>query len=258
MSTNQPLETGMFCPKCGAEAVAGQKFCKHCGTDLGLINDVLRSGENPQSSYNFDADALKRSATEFARSFKAGIIRGAVQQAARRHPENQIRQRIEERRQLREEIRARNWPRPKEWLAYSWQHNLRNGLLSLFGGAGLGFFLYFMSRAAIDQGLVQQLEDLSQGKVHGLAPLFNLLWLISLIPVLKGLAQILYAAFFAESIGKLSERFTLSAPKVEKKPIPPPASTVDFENLNEVPSSVTEHTTKIFEEAKPRVTSETQ
>src|SRR5262249_27543419 len=133
MTTNQPLESTMFCPKCGAEALAEQRFCKHCGTNLELINDALKGGDNAQNPYKIAVEALKRNAVEFARSWKDGWGEIASE-ARRRHPAHEIRRQIrDDRIRRREEIRARNWPRPKEWLSYSWQHNLRNGLLSLFG-----------------------------------------------------------------------------------------------------------------------------
>jgi len=68
--------------------------------------------------------------------------------------------------------------------------------------------------------------------------------------VLKGLAQILYAAFFGESLATLAERFI---PQAE-----PERTTSGFESLAEPPSSVTEHTTQFFEESRPRPSSETQ
>ena len=76
------------------------------------------------------------------------------------------------------------------------------------------------------------------------------IWLLPLISALKGVAQIIYAAFFGESMGTLAERFTpplrLEQPKIEQEL--PSNDTADF---SEPPPSVTEHTTKIFEEAQP-------
>jgi len=245
----------MFCPKCGAEAVEVQRFCKLCGTNLQLINDALKSGDSGQPAYGVDIESLKRNAIEFAQSWKSGWS-GLAPSAQRQLSRHSARRRI------REEIRSRNLPRPREWMSYSWQHSLRNGLLSLFGGAGLGAALYYLGRTAINEGVLQNLEEATHGKVHGLEPLVRLLWVFALIPILKGLAQIFYSAFFAESMATLSERFTVkpppeaSAAPVEQPRAEPPAER--FERLTEAPSSVTENTTKIFEEAGRRVTRETQ
>lgn len=36
----------MFCPKCGSETTADVKFCRMCGTDVGLVSQVL-TGQLP-------------------------------------------------------------------------------------------------------------------------------------------------------------------------------------------------------------------
>jgi len=40
-------------------------------------------------------------------------------------------------------------------------------------------------------------------------PLVRMVWMIALLPMLKGLAQIFYAAFFGESMATLTERFSI-------------------------------------------------
>jgi len=242
----------MFCPKCGAEALEEQRFCKLCGTQLQLIYEALR-GDSSQSVYGVDIDALKQNAMEFARSWKAGWNGVSTEVQRHRRSPGAIRREIE--REMRREMRSRNLPRPKEWLGYSWQHNLRNGLISLFSGAGLGFVLYYLGHAAINEGTIQRIEEASQGHIQGLATLVALIWLFAAIPILKGLAQIIYAAFFAESMAVLSERFTVKQAPQSPVALQPPPPTLD--NPVDAPASVTEHTTKIFDEKKPRVTSET-
>ena len=128
----------MFCPKCGAEAVEGQRFCKSCGTNLQLIYNAIKSGDTPQGPFGLDLDALKQSAMDFANSWKtswAGMTQehekhwgGATKEQQKPLTEREIRRRT------REELQRRNLPRPKEWMAYSWQHNLKVGLGSLLSG----------------------------------------------------------------------------------------------------------------------------
>jgi hypothetical protein len=153
-------------------------------------------------------------------------------------------------------------------MSYSWQHNLRSGLVSLFWGTGLGVFLYYVSREAIDDGLIQAIEESSNGHVHGLAPLVKLMWLIALLPILKGLSRIIYAAFFAESMATLTERFTPPLALPEPSPVfrqntAPVAQQEtaprDYEPFSsEPPPSVTEHTTHIFEEPQQRAKREAE
>jgi hypothetical protein len=257
----------MFCPKCGGGATDGQRFCKACGTNLQLINDAIRpSGQ--QGPFGIDVETLTRHARDFAESWKKGwkqpkVIGARIDRSA----VDSIRAARIERRLAREEARRRNLPKPKEYMSYSWQHNLRNGLLSLFWGTGLGVFLYYISRTAIDEGLIKAIEDSSNGHVHGLEPLARMMWLIALLPILKGLSRIIYAAFFAESMATLTERFT--PPPALPEPSPalsqntsPVASketaSRDYEPFTDAPPSVTEHTTHIFDEPQEKAKSETQ
>jgi hypothetical protein len=251
----------MFCPKCGSETLETQRFCKTCGTNLQLINDAIRTSDTPQGPFGIDVDALAKNAREFAQSWKkswhdpkvigVNIDRSAVEsmRAARAR-----------RRRAREEARRQNLPKPREYMSYSWQHNLRSGLVSLFWGTGLGIFLYYLGKTVIDAGLVQQLEENPNVHVHGLDMVVRMMWLIALLPVLKGAARIIFASFFAESMATLTERFT---PKQLALEAPPAAIRQDtapvveretasrgYEPSHEPPPSVTEHTTHIFEETQ--------
>lgn len=253
---NSSTERTMFCPRCGAEAFEEQRFCKSCGTKLQLIYDALKAGDSGPNFYGLDLEAFKKNATEFARSWKTGWEGVAAE--ASRHRARSSRREIERAaaRDLRQQIRQQNLPRPKEWMSYSWQHNLKNGLISLFGGAGLGFVLYYLGLIAINEGVLDRLQEATQGRVHGVEPLVRFLWLFALIPVLKGLAQIIYAACFAESMATLSDRFTAKLPPEPasiREPAPPKA-----EEHSAAPASVTEHTTQFFDDAKPRVSRESQ
>jgi hypothetical protein len=82
--------------------------------------------------------------------------------------------------------------------------------------------------------------------------------LFAAIPVLRGLSQIGYAAFFAESMAKLSERFIPRPQPVQVVTAPQPSVTREeeepvrnFENLSQPISSVTEHTTNIIDGPPP-------
>jgi hypothetical protein len=256
----------MFCPKCGSQTLEGQRFCKACGTNVQLINDALRSGDSSQGPFKLDVEALKKNAMDFAQSWKTGWS-GVANGNDWRHKVRDSAQEIREiRRKAKEEARRQNLPKPREYMSYSWQHNLRNGLVSLFWGTGLGIVLYYLGRTVIDDGLIRQLEESSGGHVQGLEPLVRIIWLIALLPVLKGLARIIYAAFFGESMATLAARFT---PQTALEDAPPsirqdtaPVSQTEpvryYEPSGEAPPSVTEHTTHIFEEEQRQAKRETQ
>ncbi len=272
----------MFCPKCGAESLDGQRFCKSCGTNLQLINNALRGGDGGLSVYGVDLEALKQNAIEFAKSWKEGWGGAAGPAVGVGVVRSRTTREIKKRE--REEARKRNLPRPKEWLSYTWQHNLRNGLMSLFSGLGLGAVLYYIGQNVAGWGAFDGIPNLTPRQLEAIQHAAEVVWLLSVFPTVKGVAQIIYAAFFAESMKTLSERFTVpveveeelvapaarleTAPAIYANSNPPSAlrqSVVQedstarrYEPPDEPPPSVTEHTTHIFEEGKGRAQRENQ
>ena len=249
----------MFCPKCGGEATESQRYCKACGTHLQMIYDALGGSEH-KGSYGgivgkIDVEALSRNARKFAESWKAGW--SGFAHNAEGWKSGRTATTTENKPAKVTAPPQPQLPKPKEWLRYSWQHNLREGLLSLFGGIGFGLALYYFSRQPFISDVLKGIGPLSRANVDldAIARLASLIWLFAAIPVLKGLSHIIYAAFFAESMSKLSERFipkpqlvqivTAQQPALEPQEEP----VRSFENLSEPISSVTEHTTHIIEGA---------
>lgn len=281
----------LFCPKCGTQALTDdQRYCKSCGTNLNLVNDVLEKGDHKQEgNKDFKSVALDVAST-IADTIKDSVGNVAInknphraqkqaewmgkRQAWLAHKQANIEKwqaineaRLKRREQRRVERATPQMPKPKEWLTYSRQHNLKHGLITLLGGTGFGLFLYYASKLALESGLVQQIEDAAgQHPVAGLEFGLKVIWMIAAIPILKGLGQLIYATFFAESIKTLAERFVPpaqtekaysrdTAPIFESSqpergnvgPLPPPPI---FESVTEPPVSVTEGTTKFFDEAE--------
>lgn len=256
----------MYCPKCGGEAVESQRFCKSCGTNLQLIHNAIKSGDGAQAPFGLDVEALKQSAMDFANSWKTGW--NGIKQEHEKHWKGGMagisleQSKRDLRKATRDEIQRRNLPRPKEWMSYSWQHNLKAGLTGLLTGAGLGILFYYLGREVVDSGILKQIPEINPGQVDGLERLAKLFWLITVISMLKGLGQIIYAAFFAESMATLSERYTVKLEPVTEPITGPlnaqqPAQPV-FDELSGPPPSVTENTTKFFEEARAQTRRESQ
>ncbi|HEX8091287.1 MAG TPA: hypothetical protein VF762_20695 [Blastocatellia bacterium] len=263
----------MYCPKCGTEAMQSQRFCKLCGTNLQLIHDTLKGGDSPQSPFGIDVEKLTQNALEFAKSWKSGLHVQLHEQWKPHVKLDQPRPSARDlRRQVREEARLQNLPKPKEYLSYSWQHNLRDGLVSLFTGVGLAILLYYLTQEAISSGFVRDIPNLTDRQRDGIDRGLTWVWLVGLIPALKGLAQIIYAAFFGESIATLTERFTparkqatslqdseqpgrdhVTSPSIQQE-----QAQHGFDELHEPPSSVTERTTHIFDSTHPQQKRETQ
>ncbi|HWP41865.1 MAG TPA: zinc ribbon domain-containing protein [Blastocatellia bacterium] len=240
----------MFCPKCGNEAQETQRFCKNCGSNLQVVADALGKGEDTLGQLRLDVESLKRHAKDLARGIKENLGDWTGDDETDPHYWKF----------KCEELEAKRTPKPKDWLGYSWQHNLRDGILSLLSGVGLGIFLYYMGQVAINEGAIRSLEELPNVQLRGLEPLVRMIWLVALIPVLKGLGHIIYAAFFADSIATLTARFLppqtarqLSPDTARQEPL-----NTSYASLNEMPSSVTERTTQFFEDAHTPVNRESQ
>jgi hypothetical protein len=226
----------MFCPKCGVETAEGHKFCKSCGTNLQIVSDAIKGGDDTLGQLRLDLDGLKRTFSESGKAI-ADEARRAVKTARSGRYRGRPRtgwgdwrgwehyQREESKGAVTKEANTalttdeltaagpgglpRGLPRPKEWLRYSKQRNIRDGLVSLLGGVGLGAFLFYMGRVIMDSGAINGIAESSH--VHDLDKLLiaviPLLWLVALGPVLKGLGQLFYGLFFAESISKIAAAF---------------------------------------------------
>ena len=267
----------MYCPKCGAEAVEGQRFCKVCGTNLQLIINIVKGGGKGPGPWNFDPEEMKRNITDFVDSWKRGFPhehankwKAEWQQFQQGRPARHSARDL--RRRSRDEARRRNLPQPGQWMKYSRQHNFKEGLKSLFGGAGLSFLFFKIGQEVLNSGVIGQIPGIDPPQAHGLEVLARVFWLVMLIPVLKGFGQLIYATFFAESLATLTERYAIPAeelgradvvtePSAQRSTAPQAqasAPTNDFGQLNEPPPSVTENTTQFFEEAAARRRRESQ
>ena len=258
----------MYCPKCGAEVVEGQRFCKACGINLQLIINVVKGGGKGPGPWNIDPEELKRNVTDFVDGWKKSFHHEHAKkwkweydafQKGRPYRESAR----ELRRKARDEVRRRNLPQPGQWMKYSRQHNFKEGLISLFSGAGLSYVFFKAGQEVINSGVIHEIPRITDAQVHSLEVLARIFWLFMLIPLLKGFGQLIYATFFAESLSTLTERYTIppeelreeariTAPPVERHTAPqaaPGAATRDFEALGEPPPSVTENTTQFFEGA---------
>ncbi len=280
----------MFCPKCGAQALdEEQRFCKSCGINLEVVNHALDRGESKTSMLgvnvgnivksvkdNIDVDAIVKNVKESVGDMTINRdTRRAGRRSSRRvghdikkaireqtHGDSydnwlkyeEAKTKVAEEKAKRQQMQT---PKPKEWLAYSWQHNLKAGMTNVLLGAGWGALLFYLGRVALDAGVLQLIEEQAQHPINGLEQAFRLIWLIAAFPVLTGIGKIIYAAFFAESIATLADRF---APRIiadtpaesqaqSRNTAPQDFASPTMNALSEPPPSVTEGTTKFFEDA---------
>jgi hypothetical protein len=264
----------MFCPKCGTQSIAGdQRFCKSCGTNLQAVNDAVEKSANKPGLgkdpvgfglhlVNNIVESVKESVGDVSINKDLHRSSRIADKMARRQEQMEEWKakyaahldKREERRKQREQLK--HMPDPDVLLTYSSEHSLRHGLMSFFGGLAFATFLFYFCRAALDAGAIQDIEELTHKHINVLEPLIRWLWLLAAIPVLKGLGQIIYAAFFAESIKTLAKRFNrqtepIEGEEVHRRDTAPQSDTTPIqESLPGPPPSVTEGTTQFFEGAK--------
>ena len=271
----------MFCPKCGTQSIEKeQRFCKTCGTNLQAVNDAIDKSETKSElskdpfGYGMNivsniVDSVKESVGDVSINKDTRRASHVEDKMARRrekmeewkvkHEEWKVKheaylEQREARRRYKE--KTKHIPNGNVLLTYSSEHNLRHGLMNFFGGIAFATFLFYFCRAALDAGAIQDIEEFTHKHINALEPFIRWMWLLPGISVLKGLGQIFYASFFAESIKTLAKRFTPPTEIGENQEsyirnTAPQSNTAPLqERLPEPQPSVTEGTTKFFEEAK--------
>ncbi len=209
----------MYCPKCATQAVPGQRFCRSCGTNLGVILDAVE-GKQPGP---IDFELLKSNLRELGSNLRAGF-----EQASAGFKNTK---KLDQNPQAAQMAQPGNFPPPQVVMAdmtrdlkNSIKHEVKKGLnkvraantrkhsfqqaaLSIFSGGAWMIVWHKLLDQALGSGLLASLEQLIQQKsgeqIVGLVPVFHMVWLIGLIPVAKGLAHLINGTFFAPKLDEL-------------------------------------------------------
>lgn len=209
----------MYCPKCATQAVPGQRFCRSCGTNLGVILDAVE-GKQPGP---IDFELLKSNLRELGSNLRAGF-----EQASAGFKNTK---KLDQTPQAAQMAQPGNFPPPQVVMAdmtrdlkNSIKHEVKKGLnkvraantrkyslqqaaLSVFSGAAWMIVWHRLLDAALNSGLLASIEQTIQQKTEtqivGLVPIFHLLWLIGLLPVAKGVAHLINGIFFAPKLEEL-------------------------------------------------------
>ncbi|HEX9003379.1 MAG TPA: hypothetical protein VGB07_25955 [Blastocatellia bacterium] len=211
----------MYCPKCAVQAVPGQRFCKNCGTNLGVILDAV---EGKQRS-PIDFETLKNDLRELGSNLRAGFEQFKGTNRLDKNPmvpqpppsgppgsyapgnfpppqvymadlardiNKSIKNEIE--REVRKGLN-------KVRVANTRKYSLQQATLSLFGGGAMMAAWYYILDAATKSDLFPSIEqtifEQTGNQIHGLAVIFRLLWLLPLIPMARGVAHLFNGIFFA-------------------------------------------------------------
>lgn len=215
----------MYCPQCGTESQATQ-YCRACGANLKVIGKAVALSEAVARSDRGPLPKIKEMIKEFKVDHVSDEVSGALdrmnQEIAKISPESEKRE------------RNRPWIQfgRKKTPAEKREQHISRGVVSLFSGAGLTIFLYYLS-AALVLKLPPHIVDQIPFEID---PVVKTIWLFGLLPAMSGLGHIIAGL--------------LIRPQHEQQPqfdqvVSPPRELTDRPLTN--PVSVTDHTTNLLE-----------
>jgi hypothetical protein len=214
----------MFCPRCSNQIAENQNYCRNCGLKLHLIVDAI---QDRPSRGQFDFETLKRDLRDLGSSLRAGFEEAIkntrkLNKNAPRAAQQDWSREISRAAWSHEvsEVLKRHIGKAlkKAKAAHSRKYSFQQAALSIFGGGATMAVWYYVLEAAVNSGLLQNLELIIAEKIDapvvGLVPVIRMLWMLGLIPVAKGVAHLINGIFFA--------------PKPEKEPEPQIGFAPDF------------------------------
>ncbi len=218
----------MYCPQCGTESSAGFQYCRSCGANLKVIGKAVSLSEAIARSDRGPLPKIK----EMMKNLKLDHATEEVSRALDQMNTEIVRS--------SDDLKpyAPKWPgRRQKTPEQRRENHIVKGTVSLFSGAGLMIFLYYLTGALV---LKLPPEIVAEAPFE-IEPLVRVLWLVGLVPAMSGLGRIIAGLTIRQ--GKTAERL--------KQPEPP--LTLEGEReLYEPPESVTEHTTNILHHSTRR------
>ena len=225
----------MYCPQCGTDSSPGLTYCRSCGTNLKVIGKAVTLSEAIARSDRGPMPKIR----EMMKSLKVDQVTEEVSRALE-HMNKEIANISPEKKE----------PKPPEWHGRPWinipkktpserrERYLTKGVVSLFSGAGLTLFLYYLSTALIlklPPHIVAQIP-------FEIDPVVRMIWLFGAIPVLSGLGHIVAGLLIRPNRYELPQATEAKQDQIEF-PKPSPVKVT-----NSIPGSITEHTTELLEE----------
>lgn len=211
----------MYCPQCGTEAAADQRFCRSCGANLKIIARAVSLGEAVARSDRGPLPKIKAIMTEL----KAQHATEEVSRAMERMNEEIVSGIQHEQEKKEEKLRIRR------------ENHIAKGLAAIGAGIGIMIFLYYFA------GVVVRLippETLARIPFP-LEPALHAAWIVGLIPTLAGTGRFIGGLLTrTERKRALKARSAEQAPEmIAAEPEPQP-----------LPRSVTEGTTELLDESR--------
>jgi hypothetical protein len=226
----------MYCPQCGNESQSTVQYCRICGANLKVIGKAVALSEAIARSDRGPLPKLK----EMVKGLNVDLVTDEVSRAFDRV--NQELSEVSSKREERHERRRRRRHsgaliniRKKKTAEERREQKITKGIVSLFSGAGLTVFLYYLS-AAIVLRLPPEVVARIPFEIESVV---RVLWWFGFIPMLSGVGNI---------IAGLCIR-----PRPDRElepPITPPRDLTEGESTSTsptAPASVTERTTNLLE-----------
>jgi len=211
----------MYCPQCGTESSAGLQYCRSCGANLKVIGKAVSLSEAIARSDRGPLPKIK----EMMKNLKLEHVTEEVSRALDQmnteivHSTNDL-------------PHKRRWPWKEKTPEQRREKHIVAGTISLFSGAGLMIFLYYLTGALV----LKLPPDIVAQAPFEIDPVVRILWLVGLIPMMSGLGRI---------IAGLSIKTSKHAERLEHQE-PPLIRLKDSPEMYEPPASVSEHTTNIL------------
>jgi hypothetical protein len=240
-----------YCPRCATSAIPGQRHCRNCGIKLDVIQDAIEGRRGP-----LDFETLKKDLRDLGSSLRSGFEEAGIKI-------KQTQKLSKKPRPLASHaVNMPNWSKEfnkalrKVKAANTRKYSLQQATLSIFGGGAMIAVWYTLLKVAADSGLLQSLEliilEHTGHSVTGLVQLVQLLWLLGLIPIARGVAHLINGIFIVPRNVEEREDESYATPAyVYASPVAAgDASTNDLreEPTADPPPSVTEEETVRLEQ----------
>lgn len=225
----------MYCPQCGTDSTPGVQYCRSCGANLKVIGKAVALSEAIARSDRGPLPKIR----EMVKGLKVDHVTEEVSGALER---------------MNNEIARISPPKHSEgrpWISFRKQktpaerreQHITKGIVSMFSGAGLTVFLYYLSTA-----LVLKLPPHIVAQIpFEIDPVVRVIWLLGLLPTLSGLGHIVAGLLIRPQRYQLQEPQQTQTEQVEF-----PRSTGATASINSIPDSVTDHTTELLHEKSVR------
>jgi hypothetical protein len=228
----------MYCPQCGTESQTTLQYCRLCGANLKVIGKAVALSEAIARSDRGPLPKIR----EMVKNLKVDQVTDEVSRAldGMNNEIAQISPQTKPVKETRPWINLRNKKTPEERR----ENHITKGIVSMFSGAGLTIFLYYLSAAMVLKLPPHIIADIP----FEIEPVLRVIWLFGLIPTLTGLGHIL-----AGLLIQTNRHQAVIANKSQPEQIEFPKQAVaPTSSIGSQPRSVTENTTGLLGERSIR------